>query len=138
MPRLITAFAIAPLAPLIPAVLAFMAGLLSTNDVGFLVFVAISYGYPATLLFGIPLFVASRGRRWLRLWQIALGGAIIGGVVPGLILGSLAYLSGGVPGNALRAVISFVVLGVVWGGLSGLAFWLIAIRGRHGGAVEAA
>jgi hypothetical protein len=137
MPRLITAFAIAPLAPLVPAVLAFMAGLISKNDIGFLVFAAISYGYPAMILFGIPLFIASRRRRWLMLWQIVLGGAIIGGVVPGLILGTLVYLSAGVSGNALRAVLSFVVLGAVWGGLSGWVFWLIAVRGRRGGPVEA-
>lgn len=66
--------------------------------------------YSATFIVALPLFILFHSRRWLRLWQIALGG---------LLVGALAAL---LLGNIVLAIMSCVV-----GLITGLAFWLIAV-----------
>ena len=67
--------------------------------------------YSVTFIVALPLFILFRIREWLRPWQIAGGGLLVGALV-GLI-----------PPIHITLGLMFCAVGVT----TGLAFWMIAI-----------
>ncbi len=74
---------------------------------------AAAFAFAATLLFGLPLLAVMRWRSWLKAWQFALGGAVIGTAVECSFWGFGWNGAGG-----------FFPL---FGAAHGLFFWLIGI-----------
>ena len=80
--------------------------------------------YPLSIFCGVPTFFVFRSKGWLKLWQVALAGLVLGlsvGVLIGLIIGYENYWA------------SSVINGYFLLGLHGLvvavSFWLMAYAG---------
>jgi hypothetical protein len=76
------------------------------------------FAYPATLLFGVPLFIAFRRRGWLQWWQVGVGGIAVG------VLSTIAFI---VYAGALSEVFTYLPLFCGVGVASALIFWAIAV-----------
>lgn len=129
--RLFAAFAVAPIVPVL--LLAPVIALIyqSLSAVGPYLFVAVVYGYPAIALFGLPLFALYRKKQWNEWWQILLAGALVGILVPALLISGLALQgSGGLSGQFVASALGMSAVGSGLGAGSGLAFWFIGIYGN--------
>jgi hypothetical protein len=73
--------------------------------------IAAYMAYSVTFIVALPLFILFRIRGWLRPWQLATGGLLVGALV-GLL-----------PGTHIVFGLMFSAVGVT----TGLAFWIIAI-----------
>jgi hypothetical protein len=123
--RLPLAFAVAPLAPIL---LASPVILLADRAA----FVSMVHAYPAMLLLGIPVFAFFLRQRWLREWPVMVGGAVVGALVPALMMVAMA-LSG--PSDSpllplIAAAAGLSAIGAIFGAASGFAFWWIGLRGN--------
>ena len=120
MLRILLAFALAPLTvPLLfglqDAVVFFLTGAMEHHwrrPLG----IALFAGYPVELVLGLPTFLLLRRFAWLRWWQFALCGALIG-VLPGI-----PWLLEGWGG--------ILALGTTAGAVTALAFWAVAVPGN--------
>lgn len=77
--------------------------------------------FPASIVFGVPLFLALRRLSWLSWWQSSLGASFAG------VLAALAL-------HALDATIHLLGSLELFGGLgaiAGIVFWYVGLR--HGG-----
>ena len=119
--RLVVAFAIAPA---VPALLLALGNLWSwPPEVDWLVGVNIALvpiAYMLAALFGIPLHLYLRKRQIIGAWVYGLAGAALG-LSPALLM---------LTSNPGIAVLVAVV-GVPYGILSGICFWLIAVCTRR-------
>ncbi len=123
--RLVLAFVVAPLAPVVlvsPVI--FLAGPAT--------FISVVYGYPAMLLLGVPVFAFFLRQKWLEIWQVMLGGAVVGALVPILMMVAMA-LSG--PSDSpllplIAAAAGLSAIGAIFGAASGFAFWWVGLRGN--------
>ena len=128
--RVVAAFL---LAPILPAVVAELVGLASGDicDAGMSLFAAIVFGYPIVTVVGIPGYLYFRRRGWLKLWQIVLGGAAAGVLVPvALAIPDLVHVAltkgetfelRSVFGNGWSALI-----GISVGAVTALSLWCVA------------
>ena len=73
-------------------------------------------GVAAILVLGVPAFVLLQRRSWLRVWQVAAGGAILG------LLCTFPFAAAG-----LTVAASLAPLFVALGALHGLIFWFLAV-----------
>ncbi|MEW6679369.1 MAG: hypothetical protein AB1421_15755 [Pseudomonadota bacterium] len=87
---------------------------------------ALLFAYPITVLFGVPALLFFIKRRWLHLWQAALGGAILG-LMASLILFLLLGLA---PVQIISDPSSpyFEVLFLVHGVAIACVLWLFTLR----------
>lgn len=84
--------------------------------------------YVCASLIGIPAYLLLRqylGRTW---WKYLLCGSAIG-CTPALLL-AVTVSDGGGLGSGITSVAA--AIGLIYGGIGGLAFWLIGIAGRTG------
>src|SRR5262249_50441292 len=79
--------------------------------------------YTSTALFGIPLVFCFNRRGMREWWMYMAGGAAC--AVPTIVLYAFAPLPGYLQPFGLVPVIALIV----WGGSSGLGFWMIGIAG---------
>jgi hypothetical protein len=137
MYRVVAAFLISPLAPML---LAGVASIFLGADralLGPAMYLTAFYAYPAALVIGVPLFLYAKRRHWLRWWQVTLQAAVIGGAVPLLVLAAIATLGGyGWSGFATAADIKawapVVAIGIGLGCASGVLFSVILGAGMSG------
>lgn len=73
--------------------------------------IAAYIAYSVSFIVALPLFIVFRIKGWLRPWQLAAGGLLVGALV-GLL-----------PGTKIVFVLMFCAVGMT----TGLAFWIIAI-----------
>lgn len=115
MKRIVAAFLLAPLAvPL--AVTLLLAAASGVGDQVMLGPVIALYTVPVTLVAGVPALLVFRRMRWGRLWQFALGGALIG-IAPILV-----------EAPPLAQVGTYIGLYGGIGLVSAALFWLIGVR----------
>lgn len=121
--RLVAGFAVAPIMP----ALVLAAGLLAVGDeharetLQYAPYAAFA-SYPIALVFGVPMFLVLRWRRWQG-WRTYL----LAGLALGVLLFVLSLVlsedgAEGLPGH-LRVMLPFLVASTV---AASLAFWLIA------------
>lgn len=137
MLRLVSAFAIAPVAPLLilaPLLLVFHK---SFTSMGPFVFMCVFYGYPAALLLGAPLFLLHRKKQWLSWWQVTIAASLIGALMPVALVFPFAVLGSESFSFAfVGSVLSLAGVGAAVGALSGLSFWFVGLRPFPKNAVE--
>ena len=117
MPRVLLAFVLAPLTvPLLfglqDVVVFFFTGAMEHHwrrPLG----IALFAGYPVELVLGLPTLMLFRRFGWIRWWQFALAGAVIGALpgIPWLLEGQ-----GGI-----------LALGAIAGTVTALVFWAVAV-----------
>lgn len=88
-----------------------------SDAIGFFGWYGFAITLPASLFLGGPLFLVFHRLAWLRWWQVALGGALIG-LAAALILQLL---------DSGFVWYRFVTLSAPLGFLSGLVFWLVGV-----------
>lgn len=71
--------------------------------------------YPAAVVFGIPLFLLFRRRRWLHWWQVPLGGVALG-----LMAAPVLYV---LFGSTLVPIFVLMLTGLI----GGATFWALAL-----------
>jgi hypothetical protein len=128
--KTILAFLLAPLVTLLLA-------LLSPPLLGFFAAVTLFYAYPAMVLVGIPSYLYFRRRGWLKLWQVAGAGVIVGFAIPTLIVLTFGLdtlrnqmRSNPNPHTHLAVALALPLLGVTIGAAVSVTFWLIAVAPR--------
>jgi hypothetical protein len=113
--RLVTAFALTPLlAGFYPAIFLAEPAIMP---------IALLLAYASTALFGIPLVLYYRRRGVREWWMYIAGGAAC--AVPSIVLYAFASLPGYLQPFGLVPVIALIL----WGGSSGLVFWMIGVAG---------
>lgn len=128
-PRAVAGFAIAPA---VPGLLLYGLQVPFLESGAYLLpVVMLMYAYPLALVFGVPAYLVLRRAR-------AKG--IVPAICIGAAIGFLGYLadvvvttSAAVYTDELRRAyvansVGFGIAGVVWGGMSGLVFWFVALR----------
>jgi hypothetical protein len=122
MKRVALAFALAPIAVFIALSLlsVLLLGEVRGGDMGFVLFLfGVPVSYASAALFGIPIYLSFRRRGWLKLWQVALGGAIC--AIPFVVV----WFWGNLAGVAYPSGIFVLMAALVSGSLIALAFaWL--------------
>ena len=114
--RVLLGFALAPLLP------GFYATMFFAQPWAFPIGLAMSY--PSALLFGLPLYLMGRRHGRTHWWACVIGGLI--SAAPAMVL----YRIIGTPPH-LEAFDLLNGLGVLlWGGFTGICFWLLALAGR--------
>jgi hypothetical protein len=119
MKRSITAFLVAPIAPMLLYLL-----LAIISDVIFLAFVifGIPIAYLAALIGGVPLYLVIKKRPHLQRWYICV---VLAGLLGGLAMFLFMMYSTTRALEFSREVCLFGALGMAHGAISGLVFWRI-------------
>lgn len=131
--KVILAFLIAPLAPLVVIGPIVALGFGTLEAIGPYAAICIFYGYPAMLLFGLPLYIALRNKANLTWRHYAGIGAAVGAAIPAVILFSMLFLTGlgERPLELAASIFGAVSLGAALGGFSAFVFWGIALRSSN-------
>jgi hypothetical protein len=128
--RIVLAFIVAPVAPLL--LLTPVMGLLhgSIEAAGPFAFASVVYGYPAMVLCGLPLYFLFKKKLWFSWWQFTLIGALVGACVPLSLIALMTSKSVTefASFEVIVATLTTAGVGACLGTASGFVFWAIGIR----------
>jgi zinc transporter ZupT len=129
MKRIVLAFLVAPLVPLLLLALVDVIGSPegsrhSENGTLFAIIVFL-YVYPATAMLGIPVFLLFRRKGWYEWWRALIGGVCIG-IAPSLLSLLLVVFVETNARELVATVVPFAGLGAAFGAIGALAFRAIA------------
>jgi hypothetical protein len=134
--RLALGFVFAPLTPIvILLVISVGSGSIQPSESALMIAVGVPAVYAATIMFGVPMFLLLRWRRWNSLIAYAIGGALIGVAicaVTALLSGSLRAM----PADMVLQVRGFLPFVVASAFSASWAFWLIVRPDRFEGRFE--
>jgi hypothetical protein len=133
MKRIVLAFLVAPLVPVLLLALVDLigsSGAASHSGNGALfALVVFVFVYPATAILGIPVYLYFRRKGWHQWWRVLLGGACIG-LAPGVFSGFLALFADVRIGETLAMLLPFAGLAAAFGAVGALAFRVIAFPAK--------
>jgi hypothetical protein len=125
--RVLIGLAIAPMTPTL-LLLPFSLFLAGGRDIQWVANMNAILGYPAAIVFGIPTYVYLEHKSYRALRHYMLGGACIGALTYYSIIVWTFLFTRGVQSNLVLSPFTF--LGIFFGALSAITFWLIAVRGH--------
>lgn len=129
MNRVLLAFLVAPLVPLLVLGLVDFAGSSSVHNpfgnAGLFAIIMFLYVYPTTAILGLPVFLLFRRKGWLQWWRVLAAGLCIG-VTPSLLSLLLPLIADVRAQEVLATWLPFAALGAGFGAIAALAFRAIA------------
>lgn len=129
MNRILLAFLVAPLVPLLVLGLVDLAGSSGvqgrSGNAGLFAIIMFLYVYPTTAVLGLPVFLLFSRRGWFQWWRVLVGGICIG-VAPSLLSLLLPLFADVRMHEVMATLLPFAALGAAFGALGALAFRAIA------------